>query len=156
MVAVCDKAPEEPVVVTVALPSVAVLLAVSVNVLVPVVAGGLKDALTPLGKPDAERLTSPVNPFCPITVIVLVAVPPWPMPGLVGDAVMVKLGAGVLPLPPPHPTRVTIADRAVQKPSARTLLGNKLRSAESFLVDGDSDGSSGTALGYAIRIDPND
>jgi hypothetical protein len=139
----------------VALPSVAVLLAVSVNVLVLVVAGGLNDAVTPLGKPEAERLTLPVNPFCPITVIVQVAVPPWPTLGLIGEAVRVKLGAGVLPLPLPHPARVSVADRTVQKPRVRTLLGNKPRSVESFLVHGNIDGSSGAALTYAVCVYTN-
>jgi hypothetical protein len=41
---------------------VAVVLAVSVNVLVLVVLVGLKDAVTPLGKPEADKLTLPVKP----------------------------------------------------------------------------------------------
>jgi hypothetical protein len=40
------------------------LLAVSVIVLLPVVGLGANDAVTPLGKPDAERVTLPVNPYC--------------------------------------------------------------------------------------------
>ena len=155
IVALCDKVPDVPVVVTVAFPSVAVLLAASVNVLVLVVAGGLNDAVTPPGKPEAERLTLPVNPFCPITVIVLVAVPPWPTLGLIGEAVRVKLGAGVLPLPLPHPARVSVADRTVQKPRVRMLLGNKPRSVESFLVHHNSDGSSRAALTYAVGVYTN-
>jgi hypothetical protein len=50
--------------VTVAFPKVAELLAVSVSVLVEVVLAGLNEAVTPLGNPEADRLTALVNPFC--------------------------------------------------------------------------------------------
>src|ERR1700733_8471255 len=56
--------PEAPVMVTVFVPSGAELLAVSVSTLVPAAAGfGEKVAVTPLGRPVAERLTLPSNPF---------------------------------------------------------------------------------------------
>src|SRR5207245_4531026 len=55
------KLPEVPVMVTVTVPVVAVLLAVSVNVLVLVVLLGLNDAVTPLGSPDADKLTVPLK-----------------------------------------------------------------------------------------------
>ena len=58
-------------IVTVDVPVVAVLLAVSVRELVVVAEAGLKDAVTPLGRPDAEKLTLPVKPFRGATVIVL-------------------------------------------------------------------------------------
>jgi len=57
------KLPEVPVMVTVTVPVVAVLLAVSVNVLVLVVLLGLNDAVTPLGRPDTDKLTLPLKPF---------------------------------------------------------------------------------------------
>ncbi len=57
------KLPEVPVMVTVAVPVIAVPLAVSVNVLVLVVPLGLNDAVTPLGRPDADKLTLPLKPF---------------------------------------------------------------------------------------------
>ena len=60
---VFDKLPDVPVMVTVTVPVVAVPLAVSVNVLVLVVLLGLKDAVTPLGRPEADKLTLPVKPF---------------------------------------------------------------------------------------------
>ena len=51
--------------VTVAVPGVAELLAVSVSTLDLVEVGfGTKDAVTPLGKPNATRLTLPLNPYC--------------------------------------------------------------------------------------------
>jgi len=59
------------VIVIVEVPVAAVLLAVSVKELVVVVDAGLKDAVMPLGKPDAEKLTLPLKPFWGATVIVL-------------------------------------------------------------------------------------
>ena len=72
--------------VAVAVPVVAVLLAVSVNVLVFVVLGGLNDAVTPLGKPEADRLTLPLKPFCGVIVMVLMLVAPCVIVRLFGDA----------------------------------------------------------------------
>jgi len=43
-----------------------------VSVLVPVVGFELNAAVTPLGKPDAERVTLPLKPFNGVMVIVLV------------------------------------------------------------------------------------
>jgi hypothetical protein len=63
--------PELPVIVTVEVPVAAVALAVSVKELVVVADAGLKDAVTPLGKPDADKLTLPLNPLRGATVIVL-------------------------------------------------------------------------------------
>jgi hypothetical protein len=60
--------PEVPVMVRVYCPRLAVLLAVSVNVLKPVVGFGAKDAVTPLGRPDVTaRFTLPVNPYWGVT-----------------------------------------------------------------------------------------
>ncbi len=78
--------PEVPVIVTVAGPVVVVLLALSVTVLLLVVLSGLKDAVTPLGRPDADRLTLALKPFLGVTVIVLVPLEPRVMVTLVGDA----------------------------------------------------------------------
>jgi len=64
------REPLVPVIVTVADPRLAVLLAVSVNTLVPVVGFGLKDAVTPLGNPEAARVTLPANPYAPVTAMV--------------------------------------------------------------------------------------
>jgi hypothetical protein len=62
-VVVLVKLPDMPVTVTVAAPVAAVLLTVSVNVLALAVLLGLNDAVTPLGRPDADKLTLPVKPF---------------------------------------------------------------------------------------------
>jgi hypothetical protein len=83
---VCVKAPDVPVMVAVTVPVVAALLTASVNVLVVVVELGLNVAVTPLGRPEADKLTPPLKPFWGATVIVLVPLPPWVMLTLLGDA----------------------------------------------------------------------
>lgn len=76
IVVVAVREPDVPVTVTVAAPVVAVLLAVSVSTLVPVVGLVPNAAVTPLGKPDAARVTLPVKPPTSVTVIVSVALLP--------------------------------------------------------------------------------
>jgi hypothetical protein len=67
------KLPDIPVIVTgMLLPVVAVLLELSVRVLVLVAGFGLNDAVTPLGSPEADKVTPLLKPFCGVTVIVLV------------------------------------------------------------------------------------
>lgn len=85
------RLPEVPVMVTVAVPVAAEALAVRVNVLVEVVGLGLKFAVTPLGRPDAARVTLPVNPPTSVTVMVLVPLPPWVIVRLLGESERVKL-----------------------------------------------------------------
>ena len=88
------KMPEVPVMVTVTVPVAAVLLAVSVNVLVLVVLPGLNDAVTPLGRPDADKLTLPLKPFCGVTMMMLVPLAPCTTVTLLGEAEREKFGAG--------------------------------------------------------------
>src|SRR5271155_2957041 len=73
---VCVKLPDTPVIVTVAVPVVAVPLAAKVKMVELVEGFALKAAVTPVGKPVAEKVTLPVKPFSGVTVIVLV--PPAP------------------------------------------------------------------------------
>ena len=75
-VVVCVRLPLVPVMVTVAVPVAAVLLAVNVNVLLLVVLDGLNEAVTPLGNPEADKLTLPLKPFTGLTVMVLVPLLP--------------------------------------------------------------------------------
>lgn len=63
MLVVWVSVPEVPVTVIVLVPVVAVLLAVNVSTLLEVVGLTPNDAVTPLGRPEAERLTDPVKPF---------------------------------------------------------------------------------------------
>ena len=67
------RIPEVPLMVTVEVPVLAVPLAVSVSTLLPVVGFVPNAAVTPLGNPDAARVTLPLNPFWPVTVMVDVA-----------------------------------------------------------------------------------
>ncbi len=85
------KLPDVPVTVTVTVPVVAVLLAVKVSVLLLAVLllavlVGLNEAVTPLGRPDADKLTLPLKPFCGVTVMVLVPVVPCAIVKLFDDA----------------------------------------------------------------------
>ena len=72
MVVDAVRAPEVPVMVIVAGPAVAVLLAVSVSTLEPVVGLVPNAAVTPAGNPVAARVTALVNPSTGFTVTVLV------------------------------------------------------------------------------------
>src|SRR5260370_5273463 len=134
MVVVGVRLPEVPVMVTVDVPAVAELLAVSDRTLDVVVVVGLNDAVTPLGKPDAARLTLPVNPFWSVTVMVLV--PPEPL-GLIvkllgaadrvksGGPVTVRVMVVVAVRLPEVPVTVTVAVPAVAEllaVSDRTLV----------------------------------
>jgi hypothetical protein len=71
-VVVWVRLPEVPVMVTVARPRVAVHDAVRVSVLLVVALAGLKDAVTPAGRPEAERATAPAKLLSGVTVMVLV------------------------------------------------------------------------------------
>src|ERR1041385_6993455 len=86
IVVVLVKVPDVPVIVTVPAPVVAVLLAVTVKMLVVAAGVGLKDAVTPLGRRNGEKLTLPLKPFRGVTVIVLVPLPPCVRVKLLGDA----------------------------------------------------------------------
>ena len=86
IVVVFVKLPDLPETVTAAVPVAAVLVAVSVSVLVLAVLAGLNDAVTPLGRPDADKLTLPVKPFCGVTAMVLAPLVPCTIVKLFGDA----------------------------------------------------------------------
>ena len=86
IVAVFVKLPEVPVTVTVTVPVVAVLLAVKVSVLLLAVLVGLNDAVTPLGRPDADKLTLLLKPFSGVTVMVLAPLVPCTTVKLLGEA----------------------------------------------------------------------
>ena len=86
------KLPDVPVIVTVEVPVAAVALAVSVNTLVVVVGFGTNAAVTPLGRPEALKVTLPLKPLAGTTVMVLVPLLPWLTVTALGTAVRAKLG----------------------------------------------------------------
>lgn len=79
-------------IVTVAAPVVAVVLAVSVRTLVEVAGLVPNVAVTPDGRPEADKVTLPVKPPMSVTEIVLVPLDPCATERLVGDAAMLKSG----------------------------------------------------------------
>ena len=91
MIVVAVKLPEVPVMVTVEVPVAAEPLADSVSTLDPVVGLVANVAVTPLGRPEAERVTLPVNPPASVTVIVSVALPPCVTEMLEAEGESVKL-----------------------------------------------------------------
>ena len=55
--------PETPLIVRLYWPGVAVLAAVKLTVLWSAVGLGRKDAVTPAGRPETDRVTEPVKPY---------------------------------------------------------------------------------------------
>jgi len=92
-VVVAFKAPEAPWMVTVAEPRAAVELAASVSVLAPVAGFGENVAVTPFGRPAAEKVTAPAKPFCPAMVSVAVPLLLCATDREEVEALIVKLGA---------------------------------------------------------------
>ncbi len=89
------RLPAVPVIVTVAVPIAAELLAVSVSTLEAVAGFVPKLAVTPVGSPVAESVTPLENPFAPVTLMVSVALAPWITERVPAVAASVKLGAAV-------------------------------------------------------------
>ena len=112
------RLPEVPVIVRVALPVVAELVAVRVRTLEVVAGFGLNDAVTPAGKPDTDKPTLPPKPFCSLMVIVVVTLvpsvsvkfggPESVKPGVVFGQPLTRFAALMLPIPvaKSHPTPV--------------------------------------------------
>src|SRR5215472_5115885 len=57
---------------------------------VPVMVPGLNDAVTPAGKPEADKLTVPLKPLSALIVMVLVPLAPWAMDKPFGEVESVK------------------------------------------------------------------
>ncbi len=75
---------------------------VTVDRPLPVMDGGLKEAVTPAGKPDADSPTVPVNPWDTLTTAVSIAVPPGTTVTVKGEVEIEKSGA-------PRTVRVVLA-----------------------------------------------
>jgi hypothetical protein len=88
------KLPEVPTTDRLNVPSAAMELAVSVKTLVLAVLVALKDAVTPLGRPDTDKLTFPVKPFSVVTLIEVFPLAPCMIVRLLGKAEIEKLGPG--------------------------------------------------------------
>jgi len=82
--------PDVPVMVTVEVPAAAVLLAVSVKVVLA------NEAVTPVGRPEADKATVPVKPLDGVVVMALVPLAPCAIVTVVGDANRLKFGAGAV------------------------------------------------------------
>jgi hypothetical protein len=91
MVVVAVSVPEVPVTVTVEVPTVAVLEAVSVSTLLPVVGFVAKAAVTPVGRPDAARVTEPAKGLTSVTEMVSVPLAPRAIDRLAAERESVKL-----------------------------------------------------------------
>ena len=85
IVVVFERDPEVPVTVTVYAPETAVLPTTKESVLEVLVLAGLKVAVTPLGTPEATRLTVPLKPFTAATEIVELPVFPRATVRAVGE-----------------------------------------------------------------------
>jgi len=98
IVVVCETLPPVAVMVMLAVPVVAVLLAEKVRVELPppgaAMETGLKLAVTPAGNPEADNETAELKP--PLTVVEIVEVPeePWVTLSEAGVAVTVKSAVG--------------------------------------------------------------
>lgn len=90
--------PDVPVTVMVVVPGAALLLTLRVRLLVDAVLAGLNEAVTPLGSPEAAKLTVPENPLTGTTVIVLDPPAPGCTLRLAWEGDRVKLGGGGGPL----------------------------------------------------------
>ena len=91
MAALLVKAPDVPVMVTVALAAAALLAAVKVTVRMPATVGP-KAAVTPAGRPEAVIATDPLKPFRTLMAMLLTPAPPAFTLTLAGVAEMLKLG----------------------------------------------------------------
>jgi len=98
--------PDVPVTVTVDVAGAAVLLAVSVSMLLPVAGFVPNDAVTPLGNPETERVTLPLNEPTSAIEIVSVALLPSVSASDVLDGAREKLPD----VPPPQVTPLRAND----------------------------------------------
>ena len=115
--AVFVKLPDVPVIVTGKVPTAAVPAAARVRVLVVEVVAGLKDALTPAGKPDADMLTLPLKPNWGVMVMVSVLLVPCVIVMLLREVEREKFGEGGAGV-----VRETLSKVAVAKEDVLRLL----------------------------------
>ena len=120
----CVSEPDVPVIVTAFAPVVAVLLAVKVTVVPEVELVGLNDAVTPLGRPEAEKLTLLLKPFVPVTVIELEPLLPCATVRLDGEAASEK---SAVPVEPPASAVISAAPFGLPQPVTRSNPATALK-----------------------------
>lgn len=96
IVVVALNVPDVPVMVMLVVAGVAELATVSVSTLVVAVGLVANDAVTPVGRPEATRVTEPANGLTSVTVIVSAPVAPCAIDRVVAEGLIVKLPAGVI------------------------------------------------------------
>lgn len=114
------KLPEVPVIVIGNVPTAAVPAAFRARVVVVAVGLGLNDAVTPAGRPEADKLTFPLKPNCGVIVMVFVLFVPCVIVMLLNEVEREKFGdggAGVV--------RETLSKVAVAKEDVLRLLTAK-------------------------------
>lgn len=119
IVVLVERLPELPLTVIAYFPDATEGPAISVSVLVVLVLAGLKAALIPAGRPEAESATLPVNPCDDTTLIVLVAFPPAGSDTLPADATRFIEVGPVSRTTAPQPVSSTAIE--VRKITLRTL-----------------------------------
>jgi hypothetical protein len=102
-VVVALNEPDVPVMVIVLVAVAAVPPAVKVNTLLPVAGLVPKEPVTPVGKPDAARVTELENGLTSVTVMVSVPLAPWEMDSPEAEGFSEKLPDP----PPPDPEPLT-------------------------------------------------
>ncbi len=88
--------PEVPAILTTARPVAAEADAVRVMGIAPADETAPKEAVTPVGRPEAIRLTLPAKPPAAVTATATVAVPPWRRLTAEGAGESVKEGAATI------------------------------------------------------------
>ena len=118
--AVFVKLPEVPTMVTGNVPTAAVLAAVRARVLVVAVVLGLNEAVTPAGRPEADKVTLPLKPNSGVTVMVFVPLVACVMVMLLKEVESEKFGEGGAGV-----ERETLSKVAVAKEDVVRLLTAK-------------------------------
>ena len=86
------RAPDVPLMEIPNVPTLADLATFRVSVLLVVAGFGLNEAVTPFGKPEADRVTLLLNPFRRVTVMVLFPLLPRAMFKELGESERLKSG----------------------------------------------------------------
>jgi hypothetical protein len=135
--------PEVPVIATDDVPAVAELLAANVTTLLALVGSVPKVAVTPLGKPEAAKVTEPVNGLTSVTLMVSVPFAPCVIDSADADGVSEK---------PPVVVDVTVSDRvvvAVSVPEVPVMVTVEVPGVAELLA------ANATALAPVVGSVPN-